>query len=89
VILYLDASSLVKLYVIEPPEPNGGRQAGWESEEVRGYFRGAESTFTARISYTEARSALARRLRENYFVLIRKIMQTPSTTSTMIGRRAY
>ena len=66
-ILYLDASSLVKLYVIEPPGSEPGQQAGWESEEVRRHFGGAECTFTARIAYTEVRAALARRRRENYF----------------------
>lgn len=66
-ILYLDTSSLVKLYVMEPSEPEAGRDRGWESEEVRRLFAQANSVFTSVIAYPEARSGLARRRRERYF----------------------
>jgi predicted nucleic acid-binding protein len=52
-ILYLDTSSLVKLYVEEP-----------DSDSVRQLVEGAAIVGTAAIAYTEARAALARRRRE-------------------------
>ena len=52
-ILYLDTSALVKLYVEEP-----------NSEEVRSAVDGAVAVAVSEVSYTEARSALARRERE-------------------------
>ena len=52
-ILYLDTSSLVKLYVAEP-----------ESEAVRTLVDAASVVATSTIAYTEARAALARRRRE-------------------------
>ncbi|MBI2887576.1 MAG: type II toxin-antitoxin system VapC family toxin [Chloroflexi bacterium] len=66
-ILYLDASSLVKLYVIEPEHAPAGHDAGWESAEVRSQYAQANNVFTSRITYAEARAALARRRRESYF----------------------
>ena len=53
VILYLDTSSLLKLYVEED-----------HSEIVRDVTHNATGLFTCRITYPEARSALARRHRE-------------------------
>ncbi len=51
--LYLDTSSLVKLYVAEP-----------ESDSVRQLVEEADIVATAAIAYPEARAALARRRRE-------------------------
>lgn len=51
--LYLDTSSLVKLYVEEP-----------DSDTVRTLVEGAAIVGTAAIAYTETRAALARRRRE-------------------------
>jgi predicted nucleic acid-binding protein len=53
VILYLDTSSLVKLYVEEPG-----------SRGVRGLLETAEIVATSVVAYPEARAALARRRRE-------------------------
>jgi len=53
VTLYLDTSSLVKLYVAEP-----------ESESIRRLVADADIVATAAIAYPEARAALARRRRE-------------------------
>lgn len=52
-ILYLDTSALVKLYVAETG-----------SGEVRKKLRQADHAATSRVAYPEARSALARRRRE-------------------------
>lgn len=51
--LYLDTSSLVKLYVEEP-----------DSDTVRKLVESAAIVATATIAYTETRAALARRRRE-------------------------
>ncbi len=51
--LYLDTSSLVKLYVMEP-----------ESDAVRQLVEAATIVATSSIAYTETRAALARRRRE-------------------------
>ena len=51
--LYLDTSSLLKLYVVE----NG-------SDEVRQDVAEASSAATSAVAYTEARAAFARRRRE-------------------------
>jgi uncharacterized protein len=56
VILYLDTSSLVKLYVEETA-----------SADVEGMVWSAEVTGTSLIAYAEARAAFARRFRENAF----------------------
>jgi predicted nucleic acid-binding protein len=56
VILYLDTSSLVKLYVEETA-----------SADVEGLVGSAEITGTSLIAYAEARAAFARRFRENAF----------------------
>jgi predicted nucleic acid-binding protein len=56
VILYLDTSSLVKLYVEETA-----------SADVQGLVGSAEVTGTSLIAYAEARAAFARRFRENAF----------------------
>jgi predicted nucleic acid-binding protein len=56
VILYLDTSSLVKLYVEEAA-----------SADVEGWVRSAEIAGTSLIAYAEARAAFARRFRENAF----------------------
>jgi predicted nucleic acid-binding protein len=53
VTLYLDTSSLVKLYVAEP-----------ESDSVRQLVEDADIVATAAIAYPEARAAFARRRRE-------------------------
>ena len=55
-ILYLDTSSLVKLYV----EETG-------SSEVVEQVRGAAVAATSLVAYAEARAAFARRFRENAF----------------------
>ena len=55
-ILYLDTSSLVKLYVEEA-----------FSAAVEDLVGSAEIAGTSLIAYTEARAAFARRLRENVF----------------------
>ncbi len=55
-ILYLDTSSLVKLYVEEEA-----------SAVVEGLVGSAEATGTSVIAYAEARAAFARRFRENAF----------------------
>ncbi len=52
-ILYLDTSSLVKLYVEEPG-----------SESIRELSAGASLLATSVVAYAEARSAFARRARE-------------------------
>jgi predicted nucleic acid-binding protein len=56
VILYLDTSSLVKLYVEETA-----------SADVQGLVGSAEVTGTSLIAYAEARAAFARRFRGNAF----------------------
>jgi predicted nucleic acid-binding protein len=53
VILYLDTSALVKVYVIEPG-----------SSEVQGRIDQAEAVATALVTYAEARAAFARHQRE-------------------------
>ncbi len=53
--LYLDTSSLLKLYVVE----NG-------SDEVRQDMAEASSAATSAVSYAEARAAFARRRREGF-----------------------
>ncbi|HLC25595.1 MAG TPA: type II toxin-antitoxin system VapC family toxin [bacterium] len=55
-ILYLDTSFLVKLYVQEPG-----------SNTVRGAVQSASAVATCRIAYAEARSAFARKRREGGF----------------------
>jgi uncharacterized protein with PIN domain len=52
-ILYLDTSSLVKLYVEEPGSP-----------AVHAEVDGSELVATSTVAYAEARAALARRRRE-------------------------
>lgn len=66
-ILYLDTSSLVKLYVLEPSEARDGKETGWESEEVRHLCAQADDIYISVIGYAEARSALARRRGEHQF----------------------
>jgi predicted nucleic acid-binding protein len=56
VILYLDTSALVKLYVSEDA-----------SEEVRARVAGALAVGSSRVAYPEARAAFARRHREGGF----------------------
>ena len=55
-ILYLDTSSLVKLYMEEE-----------ESLKIETLVRSSEATATSIISYAEARAAFARRFREKSF----------------------
>ena len=55
-ILYLDTSSLVKLYVEEEDSP-----------KIADLVRSSKATATSLIAYTEARAAFARRFRENAF----------------------
>ena len=52
-ILYLDTSALVKLYVLEV-----------HSAEVRSWLRSAEVAATSDVAYAESRAAFARALRE-------------------------
>ena len=52
-ILYLDTSALVKLYVVEP-----------HSNKVRKWAEEAEIVATCRIAYPEALSAMNRRFRQ-------------------------
>jgi len=56
VILYLDTSSLVKLYVEEE-----------ESLKIETLVRSSEATATSIVSYAESRAAFARRFREKSF----------------------
>jgi predicted nucleic acid-binding protein len=56
VIIYLDTSSLVKLYVEEE-----------DSSKVAHLVRSSKITATSLIAYAEARSAFARRFREKAF----------------------
>jgi predicted nucleic acid-binding protein len=56
--LYLDTSSLVKLYVEED-----------ESSIIAGLVRDSEVTATSIIAYAEARAAFARRFHEKAFTL--------------------
>jgi len=53
VILYLDTSSLVKLYVAEK-----------DSEEIRTLVRGALAVATSAVAYVEAKAAFIRKVRE-------------------------
>jgi predicted nucleic acid-binding protein len=55
-IIYLDTSSLVKLYVEED-----------ESSKVDALVRSSEVTATSIVAYAEARAAFARRFREKAF----------------------
>jgi predicted nucleic acid-binding protein len=55
-IVYLDTSSLVKLYVLED-----------ESNAVEKLVESADVVATSLIAYAEARSAFARRLREDVY----------------------
>ena len=55
-ILYLDTSSLVKLYVEETA-----------SADVEGWVGSAELTATSLIAYAEARAAFSRRFREHAY----------------------
>jgi predicted nucleic acid-binding protein len=65
-IVYLDTSSLVKLYVEEI-----------DSEKIRDVARNAAAISTAKIAYAEARSAFARKQKEDGFSLnvLRKIVE--------------
>jgi predicted nucleic acid-binding protein len=65
-ILYLDTSSLVKLYVEEI-----------DSEKIKDLARNAAAISTAKIAYAEARSAFARKQKEDGFSLnvLRKIVE--------------
>ena len=99
-ILYLDTSDLVKLYVQEK-----------NSEKTRGLVKSCEVITTSIISYVEARAAFARKLREegikdktyrqiiadldsdweNYFVLnlSEDIAKSAGNLSEKYGLRAY
>ena len=55
-VVYLDTSSLVKLYVREEDSP-----------KVAELVRSSKATATSLIAYTEARAAFARRFREKAF----------------------
>jgi uncharacterized protein with PIN domain len=58
-VLYLDTSSLVKLYVAEE-----------DSKEIADLVGSATVVATSIITYVEARSAFARRFREKAFILV-------------------
>jgi uncharacterized protein with PIN domain len=55
-VVYLDTSSLVKLYVEEEDSP-----------KIADLVRSSKVTATSLIAYTEARAAFSRRFRENAF----------------------
>ena len=55
-VIYLDTSSLVKLYVEEE-----------DSADVAGLVKSSKITATSMIAYPETRAALARRFREDMF----------------------
>ena len=55
-VIYLDTSSLVKLYVEEEDSP-----------EVADLVKSSKITATSMVAYPETRAALARRFRENMF----------------------
>ena len=55
-VIYLDTSSLVKLYVEEE-----------DSQDVAGLVKASKITATSMVAYPEARAALARRFEENMF----------------------
>jgi len=65
-IVYLDTSSLVKLYVEEI-----------DSEKIRNFAHNAAVVSTSKIAYAEARAAFARRQKEEGFSLkvLRKIVE--------------
>jgi predicted nucleic acid-binding protein len=65
-IVYLDTSSLVKLYVEEI-----------DSEKIRDYVHNAATVSTSRIAYAEARAAFAKKQKEEEFSLkvLRKIVE--------------
>jgi predicted nucleic acid-binding protein len=65
-IVYSDTSSAVKLYVEE-----------FDSEKIRGVARNAAAISTARIAYAEARSAFARKQKEDGFPpsVLRRIVE--------------
>jgi predicted nucleic acid-binding protein len=55
-VVYIDTSSLVKLYVEED-----------DSQKVADLVRSSKTTATSMVAYSEARAAFARRFRENMF----------------------
>jgi len=65
-IVYLDTSSLVKLYVEEI-----------DSEKIRNFAHNAAAVSTSKIAYAEARAAFARKQKEEEFSLkvLRKIVE--------------
>src|SRR4030067_2282732 len=65
-IVYLDTSSLVKLYVEEI-----------DSEKIKNVARDAAAISTAKVAYAEARAAFARKHKEDAFSLnvLRKIVE--------------
>ena len=65
-IVYLDTSSLVKLYVEEV-----------DSERIRNFAHDAAAVSTSKIAYAEARAAFARKQKEEEFSLkvLRKIVE--------------
>ncbi len=65
-IVYLDTSSLVKLYVEEI-----------DSEKIRNFAHNAAAVSTSKIAYAEARAAFARKQKEEAFSLkvLRKIVE--------------
>ena len=65
-IVYLDTSSLVKLYVEEI-----------DSEKIKNFVHNAATVSTSRIAYAEARAAFAKKQKEEGFPLkvLRKIVE--------------
>lgn len=65
-IVYLDTSSLVKLYVEEI-----------DSEKIKNFAHNAAAVSTSKIAYAEARAAFARKQKEEEFSLkvLRKIVE--------------
>ena len=66
-IVYLDTSTLVKLYVGEI-----------DSEKIRNFAHNAAAVSTSKIAYAEARAAFARKQKEEEFSLkvLRKIVES-------------
>ena len=74
-ILYLDTSALVKLYV---------REVG--TAQTRAHVRGAEMIATSRVAYPEARAAFARRQREAAAITTRALARAVAALDRDLDR---